>query len=936
VHPARGRTPSRFAVVIPPPRRSRRLGASVALALLVPILGWSAPLAAAPMAPAAPPSEVVATPDAVDAGPLRADTETFTPGVPAAAVATTTTATETRTGIEPFVAIGFSWIGAEHEIEIRVQMADGSWTGDNHLHAEYAAGDDGLEQNGGRFYTDPLALGSAATGYEVTLPAGLTGLQVHYIRTNPGGVQDRAIGATADGLPGPAGIRSRAAWGARERVQTTPCGSGSHGEGLGCVADSGVVNAVVHHTVNSNDYSAASVPQMLRSIQAFHQDVRGWDDIAYNFVVDRFGTIWEGRGGGPDRAVVGAHTAGFNTGSVGVSVLGTFDNSAPSAAALEGVAQVIAWKFAQRNIDPLGSTVLTSRGGDVHPPGELVPMANIAGHRDLGQTSCPGQLLYARLPEIRQRVAELLPIHTGEVPELERFNGQVRVGGFALRRDSAAPVTVRLEIDGATAGTATADQPRPDMADRWGALGANHGFQFVLPVTLSMQRACVFEQSTDTLIGCRALNPVTPPFGDFSSAVGATGPPRIDIGGWAIDPDDPTPSPLHVYVDGTFTSTIWTSVARPDVKASYPRYGTNQGFAATIPTTLGAHTVCVYAINVPAGAHTPLGCRSVAVGVVDVNVPRGSLDVVRVESGEVSVQGWALDADTTGAIPVHVYADGALVAPIFADLDRPDIAAAFPGSGAAHGFATRLRLAPGAHTICTYAINNNLIGPNTLLGCRVVDVPVPNLAGPAGSFDLAAEFLQLIIVAGWAADPDTGAPIPVHVYVDGAFHSVTADQPRVDVGRVIPAFGPSRGFVGAIGAAPGAHQVCAYAINDNLVGPHRLLGCRTVVVPQPNATPPVGSLDVLSVQGSAVRVAGWALDPDGNEPIAVHVYVGGAGTATTAAVERPDLAAVLPGKGTAHGFDLTLPLAAGTRRICVYAINDNPVASHTTLGCRSV
>jgi uncharacterized protein with LGFP repeats len=292
-----------------------------------------------------------------------------------------------------------------------------------------------------------------------------------------------------------------------------------------------VVNAVVHHTVNSNDYSAASVPQMLRSIQTFHMDVRGWDDIAYNFIVDRFGTIWEGRGGGADRAVVGAHVAGFNTGSVGVSVLGTFDSAAPSAAAIEGVSQVIAWKFAQRNIDPFGSTVLLSRGGDVHPPGELVPMANIAGHRDLGQTSCPGQLLYARLPDIRQRVSELMPTYTGEVPELERFTGQVRIGGFALRRDSATPVSVRVEIDGTTVATAVADRPRSDMADRWGALGANHGFEFVLPVSLSMGRACVYEQSTNTLVGCRDVNPITPPFGDFSSAVGSTGPPRIDIGG---------------------------------------------------------------------------------------------------------------------------------------------------------------------------------------------------------------------------------------------------------------------------------------------------------------------------------------------------------------------------------------------------------------------
>jgi hypothetical protein len=961
VHPVTRNPPSRFAPVTPPPRRLRRIGALVALAVLPPFAGWTGLAAVAPgTSPSAfaSPTDSAGTDgapgDVTAAGavvPLRADTEplpTSSGAGPIAAldsgtITRTVTRTVTRTDVEPFVAVGFSWRGAEAEIGIRVRMADGRWTDAVDLHAEGAEeGDAAAAADDGRLYTDPYALGATATGYEITLPPGLSGLEIHFIREDPDApapMLDRAEltpSGAADGIPGPDGVRSRASWGARERKYSGVCGSGSHGEGLGCVADSGVVNAVVHHTVNSNDYSASSVPAMLRSIQAFHMDVRGWDDIGYNVVVDRFGTIWEARAGGLDRAVVGGHVAGFNTGSFGVSVLGTFDTTAPSAAALEGVAQVIGWKFAQRNIDPLGSTVLLSRGGDIHPPGELVPVANISGHRDLGQTGCPGQLLYARLPEIRQRVAELMPTVTGEVPDVDRTAGQLRVGGFALRRDSSAPVGVRLDIDGVTVANATADLPRSDMADRWGSLGANHGFTFQLPVTLSMSRACVYEQASGTLIGCRDVNPVTPPFGDFSSAVGSTGPPRIDIGGWAIEPDDSGNSPLHVYVDGAFATTVWTGVSRPDVAAVYPRYGGNRGFSATLPSTLGAHAVCVYAINVPAGDHTSLGCRAVNVGRVDTAQPRGSLDVVRMEGRDVSIQGWALDTDSTAPIPVHVYVDGAMAAAITADVARPDIAQAFPGTGAAHGFATAQRLTPGGHDVCVYAINDNLVGPNTLLGCRHVDVPIPNLTGPSGSLDAAVDFLQLVVVSGWAADPDSGASIPVHVYVDGAFHSVVADQRRDDVAAVFPSFGPDRGFFGVIGAAPGPHQVCVYAINDNLVGPHQALGCRSVVIPQPNAAPPIGSLDLFSAQGGTVHVAGWALDPDSNEPIPVHVYVGGVGVATTAAVTRPDLPAALPGRSAEHGFDVTVPIGPGARRVCVYAINDNPDAAHTTLGCRSI
>jgi hypothetical protein len=617
-------------------------------------------------------------------------------------------------------------------------------------------------------------------------------------------------------------------------------------------------------------------------------------------------------------------------------VLGTFDSAAPSAAAIEGVARVIAWKFAQRNIDPNGSSVLTSRGGDIHPPGSQITMANISGHRDLGQTSCPGQLLYARLPEIRQRVAELLPVVTGEVPESNRTNGQLILGGFALRRDTATPVAVRLEVDGATVATATADRTRNDMAARWGGLGANHGFEFVLPVSLSMRRACVFEQATGTLIGCRDVNPVTPPWGDVSAAVGFEGPSRIYVEGWAIEPDDSGNSPVHLYVDGAFATTVWTGASRPDVAAAYPRYGANRGFTATIPTTQGVHSVCAYAINVPAGAHTAIGCRTVSVGRVSRFAPRGSLDVVAMDGRDVIVQGWALDEDTAAPTQVHVYVDGQIRSAFAADVERPDVGQVFPAVGSRHGFSTRLALSPGRHDVCAYAINDNLEGPHALAGCRSIDVPIPDIASPSGSLDGAVDFLQLIVVAGWAADPDTGAAIPVHVYVDGAFHSITADRARPDVSAVLPQFGPDHGFVGVIDAAPGRHDVCVYAINNNLVGPHRALGCRSVVIPQPNATPPIGSLDVVSVQGGSVRVAGWALDRDSTEPIAVHAYVGGVGTAITAASTRLDLPAALPGRGPNHGFDVTLPLTAGARRVCVYAINDNPAATNTTLGCRNI
>ena len=116
-------------------------------------------------------------------------------------------------------------------------------------------------------------------------------------------------------------IYSRAQWGANERLreQSAP--------------DYGTVKAgFIHHTVNSNSYSSSQVPSLLRGIYAYHTQSRGWRDIGYNYLVDRFGRIWEGRYGGVTRAVVGAHTLGYNEYSFALSAIGNFDIKSPPTA----------------------------------------------------------------------------------------------------------------------------------------------------------------------------------------------------------------------------------------------------------------------------------------------------------------------------------------------------------------------------------------------------------------------------------------------------------------------------------------------------------------------------------------------------------------------------------------------------------------------------
>jgi hypothetical protein len=133
---------------------------------------------------------------------------------------------------------------------------------------------------------------------------------------------------------------------------------------------------------------------MIRSIYVYHVKGRGWRDIGYNFLVDRFGRIWEGRWGGVGRAVIGAHVIGYNDEAMGVSALGTYSHTPPSPAMLGAFVDIFAWKFGVHHVKP-GSTAAYRHGA----------RSVISGHRDGDATECPGDALYAQLPVVRFGVA---------------------------------------------------------------------------------------------------------------------------------------------------------------------------------------------------------------------------------------------------------------------------------------------------------------------------------------------------------------------------------------------------------------------------------------------------------------------------------------------------------------------------------------------------
>lgn len=193
-------------------------------------------------------------------------------------------------------------------------------------------------------------------------------------------------------------ITSRADWGADESISP---------EEPGYLPGGKIKAVVVHHTAESNDYTCDQAPAVVRGIYTYHVKQLGWKDVGYNFLVDKCGTVYEGRKGGVDLPVMGAHAYGFNSETTGISVLGTYTETAPSKEAMTSVARIAAWKLGQYGVDPTGTATLTAGADGTNyfrkswAAGAQLSLPAIHGHRDGYNTQCPGEALYNELATIR-------------------------------------------------------------------------------------------------------------------------------------------------------------------------------------------------------------------------------------------------------------------------------------------------------------------------------------------------------------------------------------------------------------------------------------------------------------------------------------------------------------------------------------------------------
>ena len=234
-------------------------------------------------------------------------------------------------------------------------------------------------------------------------------------------------------------IVPRAEWRANEKIKRAPPRYAKS-----------VSLAIVHHTAGTNAYGPGASAAIVRGIELYHVRGNHWNDIGYNFLVDRYGQVFEGRAGGIDRNVIGAQAEGFNTGSVGVAVIGNYGSVTTPLVTERALAKLLAWRLDVAHVDPLGTLTWMSGGNAKYPRGKQVSLRAISGHKDTGFTSCPGARLYAKLPALAEQVAAI------GLPKLYAPVVKGSLGGpvqFAARLSQAGSWTVTVrDKSGAVVG----------------------------------------------------------------------------------------------------------------------------------------------------------------------------------------------------------------------------------------------------------------------------------------------------------------------------------------------------------------------------------------------------------------------------------------------------------------------------------------------------
>jgi len=309
-----------------------------------------------------------------------------------------------------FSLVGLRWrSSAEPRVSVRVRREGQRWSRWVRLdsHADHRP-DAGTGERSVRGTSAPLWAG-AADWVQYRLSRRVAGLRLHFVR-----VRSRRVARAAQ-EPQPE-VVPRADWGAS---QCPPRQAPAYGQ---------VKAAHIHHTASLNNYSPEEAPGIVLAICRYHRNSNGWNDIGYNFLVDRYGVVYEGRAGGVDQAVVGAQAQGFNSQTTGIANIGDHTSVEQTPEALAAMARLIRWKLPLHGAASSGRVTLVSAGGSSsrYPVGARVSVERVLGHRDTNQTACPGNALYAQLADLRAMAESGAPL-AGTITRLSARLAPARV-----------------------------------------------------------------------------------------------------------------------------------------------------------------------------------------------------------------------------------------------------------------------------------------------------------------------------------------------------------------------------------------------------------------------------------------------------------------------------------------------------------------------------
>ncbi|WP_332643189.1 N-acetylmuramoyl-L-alanine amidase [Aeromicrobium sp.] len=350
------------------------------------------------------------------------------------------------TKTKKFALLGVTWDRTENDldvtVEVRVRSAEG-WSAWVPLEVDNDGGE------AGRGGTEPWWVENAdEVRARVTTASGASPTGVKVITVDPGDVDAPAsadvpafysssstssVVSVADGqtfTPKPT-IRSRSSWNAR-------AANGCDEDGYDTYGDT-TLGVNLHHTAGTNSYSKSQSASIVKGIQKFHQSGRGWCDIAYNFLVDKYGQIFEGRFGGVDKPVRGSHSGNntVNERTMGIALMGNLDKARPTSAMKTSAVKLAGWRLATYYKPAKGSVSIGSK-----------TLQRISGHRNVVSTACPGKYGYSWLLAsggMRDRVSSYISNYQSKIKtaaqSLDGLTGSVtgsvkqgEIGGDTRRR----------------------------------------------------------------------------------------------------------------------------------------------------------------------------------------------------------------------------------------------------------------------------------------------------------------------------------------------------------------------------------------------------------------------------------------------------------------------------------------------------------------------